>query len=381
VRRILEDFALRALWSSGIWAHYHDLCVQKRSWFLRSSDAFWKFSLCEVYKKFWEHYHNSCVQKRSCLSRSSDIFWKFSLCEVYKKLWKHFHDLCVQKRSYLSRSSDAFWKFSPCKLHEESYGRIFTIFASKNEVVCCWVPTHFRSSLPVRFTEKVMGAFSRFIRSKVKLFPAKFRRISEVFTLRGSWKVLGALSQLLRPKTFCTKFHDLCATKRRCLLWSSHTFWKFFACKVYRKSYGCIITIYASKNEAVSCEVQTHFGSSPPAKGYRRKLWVHFHDNKQTFLTSTFCKKPWPRFTILRAHQCLLCCSDTLWRSWLSHFIRRQSFESEHIWTTTARTNCDMRVWPYAKQFQKKSWTGTSDMFGNIWTLKEWTDFVKFDLR
>jgi len=61
---ILEVFAWWGLWRK-FWAHFHNLCVQKWSCFLRSLDAFWKFSPCEVYK-------------RSCLALSSDGFWKFS---------------------------------------------------------------------------------------------------------------------------------------------------------------------------------------------------------------------------------------------------------------------------------------------------------------
>jgi len=32
---------------------------------------------------------------------------------------------------------------------------------------------------------KVLGAFSQFVCPKMKLFPAKFRGMSEVFTLQG----------------------------------------------------------------------------------------------------------------------------------------------------------------------------------------------------
>jgi len=63
-------------------------------------------------------------------------------------------------------------------------GRIFTIYASKNEAVCREVQTHFGSSLPARFPE-VLGALSRFMRPKMKLFAVKFRGIFEVFALRG----------------------------------------------------------------------------------------------------------------------------------------------------------------------------------------------------
>jgi len=35
--------------------------------------------------------------------------------------------------------------------------------------------------------------------------------------------------------------------------------------------------IFASKNEAVCCEVQMHFGSSPLAS-FPKMFWAHFHD-------------------------------------------------------------------------------------------------------
>jgi len=79
-----------------------------------------------------------------------------------------------------------------------------TIFASKNEAVCLKVQTHFRSSLRARFTEKVLGAFSRFMRPKTKLFGVKFKRILDVVRLQGL------------QKKFWAQFHDLCVQKRSC---------------------------------------------------------------------------------------------------------------------------------------------------------------------
>jgi len=58
-------------------------------------------------------------------------------------------------------------------------------FSVQNEAVCCEVQTHFRSFRFARYVKEVLGVFSRFLRPKMKLFPAKFRRILEVFTLRG----------------------------------------------------------------------------------------------------------------------------------------------------------------------------------------------------
>jgi len=66
----------------------------------------------------------------------------------------------------------------------KSSGRIFLIFASKNEAVCRGIQTHFGRSLPVSFTEKVLGTISRFVLPKTKLFEVKFRRIFKVLRLQ-----------------------------------------------------------------------------------------------------------------------------------------------------------------------------------------------------
>ena len=93
----------------------------------------------------------------------------------------------------------------------------------------------------------------------------KFRCILEVLRL-----------QELQKKIW-VQFHDLCIQKRRCFLLSADAFWKFSACKFCRKSSWCNFTIYVSKNEAVSCEVQMHFGSFRLMR-FMKKFWVHFHD-------------------------------------------------------------------------------------------------------
>ena len=76
----------------------------------------------------------------------------------------------------------------------------------------------------------------------------KFRRILDVLGL-----------QVLQ-KRFWAQFHEMCVQKLSCLRWSSDAFWKSFTCKFYSKSSGHNFSICASKNEAVCCEVQTHFG-------------------------------------------------------------------------------------------------------------------------
>jgi len=79
--------------------------------------------------------------------------------------------------------------------------RIFSIFASKNEGISREVQTHFGSTLPASFTEKVLGAISRVVRPKTKQFAVKFKRI-----LKSS-----ALQDL--QKKFWTHFRDFCVQK------------------------------------------------------------------------------------------------------------------------------------------------------------------------
>jgi len=56
------------------------------------------------------------------------------------------------------------------------------------------------------------------------------------------------------------------------LLFSSDAFWKFSPHEVYEESSWRIITIFASKNEAVCREVQTHFENTPLARFTKKFL-------------------------------------------------------------------------------------------------------------
>ena len=144
-----------------------------------------------------------------------------------------------------------FWSFHFAS--KKSYGRIFSIFASKIEAVCCEVQTHFGSSLPARFTEKSSGR-------NVTIYVSKNEGISrEVQTHLGSFRLEGL------HKKFWQHFFDFCVQKRSCLLWSSDPILTFSHCMIYIKCSGRIFTIYAFKNGAVCREVQTHIGSSLPA--------------------------------------------------------------------------------------------------------------------
>jgi len=140
-------------------------------------------SPCDIYKnKFIGHYHDFCVQKRSSLPWSSDGFWKFSPCKLYKKVMRA---IMRPKTKLLAVKFRRISDVLRLQGLQKSCGRIFTIYASKNEAVCCEVQTHFGRFRFARFVKKVLGIFSRFVRTKMKLFPAKFRRIMEDFTLRG----------------------------------------------------------------------------------------------------------------------------------------------------------------------------------------------------
>jgi len=84
------------------------------------------------------------------------------------------------------------------QVKEKSSARIFSIFASKNEGTSSEVQTHFGSSLPARFTGKLLGEISRVMHPKPKRFAVMFRRILEVLCLaRFVKKVLGALSRYM----------------------------------------------------------------------------------------------------------------------------------------------------------------------------------------
>jgi len=142
--------------------------------------------------------------------------------------------------SCLLISSDAFWKFSADEVYEESFGHIFTIYASKNEAVSCKVQTHFGSFHLARYVTKVLGTLSRFLLPQTNV-------CHEVQTDFGSFLHANFIQKLH------AHFLDFCIQKRSCLLLSSDAFWKLWRCLVYEESSGHNFTIDVSKNEAVCC--------------------------------------------------------------------------------------------------------------------------------
>ena len=124
---------------------------------------------------------------------------------------------------------------------------------------------------------------SRYMCRKTKRFSVKFRHNLEVFVLQGlqkkvrahfldfcvqkrsclpwSWDAFLTFSSCMLYINVLGAFSRFMRQKRICLPWNSDAFWKFSACKFCRKGSGRNSTICVSKNEAVCCEVQTHFGS------------------------------------------------------------------------------------------------------------------------
>ena len=135
-RRISKVLCLQGL-QKKLWAQFHDMCVQNWSSLLWSSDAFWKFSPCKLYKKSSGRIFPIYASKNEAVYREVQMhFGSFRHSSFIKKLWAHFPDLCIQKWSGLPWSSDAFWNFSACESYRKSCGRNSTICAPKNEAVC-----------------------------------------------------------------------------------------------------------------------------------------------------------------------------------------------------------------------------------------------------
>ena len=173
------------------------------------------------------------------------------------------------------------------------------IYMSKNEDVCCEVQTHFLNSSLVRFIKKVLGAFSRFMRPKTKLFSnsdafQKFsacmfyrkcsRRIITIYASKNKAVCLEVQTHFGTSlclqglqKKFWAHFHNLCIQKWSCFLQSLDAYRTFLPCEVYKKFSGLNVTIYASKNEAVCLEVQTHFVVLS-LQVLQKKFWAHFCD-------------------------------------------------------------------------------------------------------
>jgi len=112
-------------------------------------------------------------------------FGNIRLMMFTTKVLGAFFDFCIQNQNCLLRSSNAFWTFSACKVYNKISWPIFAMYVSKNEAVFREVQTHLGSSWPASFTERILGAITRFMGPNTKLFAMKIRHIMEVFALPG----------------------------------------------------------------------------------------------------------------------------------------------------------------------------------------------------
>jgi len=120
---------------------------------------------------------------------SSDAFWEFSTCKVYKEVLGAFSRcLSLKSKLFAMKFRCIFWVIRLQSL-QKCFGCIFEIFT-------------------LQVKKKFWAHFLDFASKK------KFRRILEVLCL-----------QVLQ-KTFLAKFHELYIQKRSGLLWSSDAFWK-----------------------------------------------------------------------------------------------------------------------------------------------------------
>jgi len=133
-------------------------------------------------KKFWAHFLDFCVQKRRYLPWSSDAFWKFSACNFYRKISGRNFTSCASKNEAVCVHTH-FGSPLPCKVYKKSSGRIFSIYSSESEAVCRWVQTHSGRSPLARFAVKSCGRNFTIYVSKNEAVCCEFRRIFDVFAL------------------------------------------------------------------------------------------------------------------------------------------------------------------------------------------------------
>ena len=217
-RRNLNVLRLQVL-QKKFWAQFLELCVQKWSGLLWSSDAFWMFSPFKLYKISSGRIFPINTSKSEVVCRGVQTNFESSLSSSFIEKVEGAILQFVRPKTKLSAVKFRRILEVLClQVLKKICRRDSTIYASKNETVCCEVQTLFGSSLPASFTESA-GRNSTICASKNEAV------CREIQTHSGS----------SLPASFT-------------------------------ESSGRNSTICASKNETVCCEVQTHFGSSPPPR-------------------------------------------------------------------------------------------------------------------
>jgi len=124
---------------------------------------------------------------------NSDKYFELSASKVYKNVLGAFSRVMRAKTKLLAVKSRRILEVFTLQVKKSS-GRIFSIFASKNEGIFREVQTHFGSSLPASFTEKVLGAISLVVRPKTKRFAVKYRPSWKFSPCKLTEKAVGAFS-------------------------------------------------------------------------------------------------------------------------------------------------------------------------------------------
>ena len=112
-------------------------------------------------KKLWAQFHDFVLKNEVVCCEIQAHFGVFALRVLWKIFRAHYHVLCVQK------------------------------------INCRDVQTHFGSSPPPKFTEKVLDKFSQMMCPQTKLFAMKFRRILQVSAWKNDKNVVGAFSRFM----------------------------------------------------------------------------------------------------------------------------------------------------------------------------------------
>ena len=132
-RRILEVFAWWGLWRK-FWAHFHNLCVQKWSCFLRSSEACQKFSPCKVYNESSGCIITIFASMNEVVRREVQTDFGSFLCASFiQKFWAHYLDFLNEAVCCWVQTH-----FGSFRLYEESCWRIITIYVSVNKACLQW---------------------------------------------------------------------------------------------------------------------------------------------------------------------------------------------------------------------------------------------------
>jgi len=172
-------------------------------------------------------------------------------------------------------------------------------------------------------------------------------------------------------KKFWAHFLDLCIQKQSCLLWSSDAFWTFSTCKFYKKGSWRNSTICASKNEAVCCEVQTHFGSFRLSSFIKKVLGafsrfmrpktkqfaVKFRRILDVLCLQVLQKKLWAQFHDLcvQKRSGLLWSSDAFWKFLPARFTE-SSGRNSTIFASTNEAVCHEIQTHFASSFRLQDW-------------------------